>query len=516
MVENVEQIEAKLAAYIDGALTPDERVELELHLEANPTHRAMIAELMGHRDLLRGLPREMAPEGWLEPLESQFERDALLGGGDPLTEFKMVRARRWWPQLLAQAAIILLAFGLGTIVYFVLPPKHPTVAIVQPPEQPQSEGEAGVGQERLARSADVALSDPAVMLRQAKDVDADANKGMAKGDVPTLAFDKHVADGASTPVEMAAVAPAIQDTLFITITADNVQQASSELRNYFVVNGIAWSESGQPEAAVTLAEATDAGAVAGDTRQPSLTNGPLADRQARPTLEKQAKDAVVLEGIVATDTVAAAQAPLGSNGSRRFGSRGEEAAAPAPPAPTASVTGRERMNASETTLVTSSVASGALNATENGEERYVVLAALDGSQAERLADALSQPGGRRRAEVRRQPVQPEAAKVMALAKAQTPEQFVRRQVARPVRVGLAAPSEATPRPQEGELSLRSPTTKPVDATSLWVLNEDASGIITTINDALSAPATQPSQPFASSAWSSCGCLTRRRRRRSPQ
>lgn len=134
MVENVEQIEAMLAAYIDDELTPDERAELERHLEANPSHRGLILELTGHRDLLRSLPREPAPEDLSEHLEGAIERDALLGGGDPLTEFRTARTRRWWPQLLAAAAIFILAFGLAAIVFYVLPPKHPTVAIVQPPE----------------------------------------------------------------------------------------------------------------------------------------------------------------------------------------------------------------------------------------------------------------------------------------------------------------------------------------------------------------------------------------------
>ena len=110
MVENVEQIEAMLAAYIDDELTPDERAELERHLEANPSHRGLILELTGHRDLLRSLPREPAPEDLSEHLEGAIERDALLGGGDPLTEFRTARTRRWWPQLLAAAAIFILAF----------------------------------------------------------------------------------------------------------------------------------------------------------------------------------------------------------------------------------------------------------------------------------------------------------------------------------------------------------------------------------------------------------------------
>ena len=500
MVENVEQIEAKLAAYIDDALTPDERVELELHLEANPTHRAMIRELMGQRDMLRGLPREMAPEGWLEPLESQFERDALLGGGDPLTEFKAVRARRWWPQMLAQAAIILLAFGLGTIVYFVLPPKHPTVAVVQPPEQPEGEGEVRAeweraAQDRAAKVAEVALADASGGLERKRDV---AESG-AEGAEPEALRVKAGAAGdraeARTEVATNIAAPAVQDTLFITITADNVQQASSELRSYFAVNGIAWSESGQPEAVAMLTEAmgVEEAPVTNVVRDSAVSAGEaLPEQQGRFKRDQNENDSRTVEQILGRETVVATPVPGGGGGARRDATRSEAASVPPPPAPapTASVSVRETTSQPDVKSMAPAAAGAA------GTERYVVLAALDGSQAERLADALSQPDGRRRAEVRRQAVQPEAAKLLALSKARAPEQLVRARVARSVQVGLVPRNEVAQQPLEGELSLFRPTTKPVDATSLWALNDDGGGIITNIDSALAPAATQPAQPFA--------------------
>src|SRR3954469_4853048 len=129
MAANVEEIEAKLAAYVDGELTPAERVEIETYLQTNPSHRSLLQDLVAHRDLLRKLPREKAPGDCTEGFQGQLERDILLGG-DELT-----RARRRWrihysPQLLSAAAIILVAVALAVIVYSVLPPhqSHPPIS----------------------------------------------------------------------------------------------------------------------------------------------------------------------------------------------------------------------------------------------------------------------------------------------------------------------------------------------------------------------------------------------------
>src|SRR5687767_8200690 len=82
MAENVEDIEAKLAAYVDGELTPAERVEIETHLQTNPSHRVLLQDLIQHRQLLCALPREKAPFDCTEGFQGQLERDILLGGDE--------------------------------------------------------------------------------------------------------------------------------------------------------------------------------------------------------------------------------------------------------------------------------------------------------------------------------------------------------------------------------------------------------------------------------------------------
>src|ERR1041385_8626437 len=130
MAENVEDIEAKLAAYVDGELTPAEKVEIETHLEQNPSHRALLHDLAWHRQILRNLPREQAPGDCTEGFQGQLERDILLGG-DELTRSRSSFRISYSPQLLSAAAIIILALGLAIIVYSVLPPHHPKAQLTQ-------------------------------------------------------------------------------------------------------------------------------------------------------------------------------------------------------------------------------------------------------------------------------------------------------------------------------------------------------------------------------------------------
>ncbi|MDW8262587.1 MAG: zf-HC2 domain-containing protein, partial [Phycisphaerales bacterium] len=61
MGQSTEEIEARLAAYIDGTLDEAGRAEIERHLATHPQHRTLLEELSRHRELLRHLPTEKAP-----------------------------------------------------------------------------------------------------------------------------------------------------------------------------------------------------------------------------------------------------------------------------------------------------------------------------------------------------------------------------------------------------------------------------------------------------------------------
>src|SRR4051794_27881384 len=100
MGQETENIEARLAAYIDGLLTPEQRAEIERHLANNPEHRGVVADLLRQRDFLRALPRESAPADLSESLQGHLERSALLGDEH---ERPILSIRRF-PQLTAVAA----------------------------------------------------------------------------------------------------------------------------------------------------------------------------------------------------------------------------------------------------------------------------------------------------------------------------------------------------------------------------------------------------------------------------
>lgn len=495
MVENVEQIEARLAAYIDGELTPDERVELERHLDANPTHRALLRELTGHRDLLRSLPREPAPEDLSEPLESAIERDALLGGGaDPLTEFRTARARRWWPQLLAAAAIFILAFGLGAIVFFVLPPKHPTVAIVQPPEIEEAEAE-GEGLDQVADASTPVSDQPPARdgNRQAPAEQLTNAFERALGGVEAI-YQKSIES--VERVAPATAQPAAGDTLVVTITADDVQQASNDLRRYFSTNGIAWSEVANPQAHVTLAKANEGVAEAGETVALSMQTGNMAiPPLARSEDETTSGESVAGSGAGSTrealalaepsaprPTVTAPPAPSRRASRSRANSVPEEPAA----APTIAPVVGEALEPRATDFGRAGGTAGNGAETSPGADRYVVLAALDRTQAERLATLFTRSDAARRAEVRREPGTIPGAYRAQLPAAQQPP-------TRSVQVGLSSRADvADELLREGEeFTLLRPTTRPADTSALWLFNDDR-----VLVESLEGPATRPSQPFS--------------------
>src|SRR6187399_1104125 len=109
-----EDIEAKLAAYVDGELDAAGREEIEKHLATNAQHRQLISELMQQRDLLRSLPRESAPPEVSETVNAQLERAVLLGDVDGDVDVSSMRIG-YWPQVRAMAAVLIFTVSLAAI-----------------------------------------------------------------------------------------------------------------------------------------------------------------------------------------------------------------------------------------------------------------------------------------------------------------------------------------------------------------------------------------------------------------
>jgi hypothetical protein len=242
MAENVEEIEAKLAAYIDGELTPAERVEIETHLTNNPSHRELLQDLVLHRNLLRSLPREKAPGDCTEGFQGQLERDILLGGDE------LSRARRRWrihysPQLLSAAAIILVAVALGIIVYTVLPPHQPQAPIAHLSTEP-----GGKGVDALSESSTGPVADTRAFKTDTGEVMA--RKGVsAKVALNDESLGQKLDEprfGGGFGGSVAQRQPiAVGDMMVITVTADDVQRANDAVVSYLDLNKINYTAEAQ-------------------------------------------------------------------------------------------------------------------------------------------------------------------------------------------------------------------------------------------------------------------------------
>lgn len=196
--------------------------------------------------MLSRLPRESAPGDLADPLQSQLEREVLLGG-EPFEESRAALPGIRWSQYLAVAAIVLLALGLGVIVYLVLPPKHPVLTFVPPPENLDEQHEAAAGGRASGSAAEAAKSamggDVAAVAREGVVV-AEADKlsaGAMTGPLVVLE-DNTGATGAIT-VNTAAFfqeSPG-NETVVVTIKAADVRVVNEELVRYLSANKIAWS-----------------------------------------------------------------------------------------------------------------------------------------------------------------------------------------------------------------------------------------------------------------------------------
>ncbi|MCC6241041.1 MAG: zf-HC2 domain-containing protein [Phycisphaerales bacterium] len=140
MSQTKENIEAKLAQYVEGTLDEAGQAEIEQHLAEHEQHRHLMSELIAARDILRELPRATAPHDMAETVQGHLERSALLADG--LGKGGRFRQLNRWSQGLAVAAILILATGLGFVVYVTLPASSPTAFTVVEKEVPAGRGVA--------------------------------------------------------------------------------------------------------------------------------------------------------------------------------------------------------------------------------------------------------------------------------------------------------------------------------------------------------------------------------------
>lgn len=97
----------QLSAYLDGELSPTERIAVDRLLASDPEARRILEELRQTSNMLRGLPKQRLPASAAAGLTARLERDSLLGGTSPGT----IRPTAWWKPL-SIAAAVLLACGV--------------------------------------------------------------------------------------------------------------------------------------------------------------------------------------------------------------------------------------------------------------------------------------------------------------------------------------------------------------------------------------------------------------------
>lgn len=148
MSQTSEEIEGKLAAYVDGTLDEAGRAEIERHLAANPHHARLLKDLSVGRELLRDLPRETAPPEVLESIQTQLERRLLLDEPADEAVIATIRPNRW-RSLRAVAAVVVLGGTLAAVIYSVLPSPKETggdlVAALERAERREAERVASTG-----------------------------------------------------------------------------------------------------------------------------------------------------------------------------------------------------------------------------------------------------------------------------------------------------------------------------------------------------------------------------------
>lgn len=235
---NTENIEAKLAAYVDGELDAAGRAEIEQYLTTNPQHRELIDELRQAKNYLQELPRAAAPMEVAEMISQQLERASLLGDveiGEGGTHF----AR--WPQFRAIAAILLLTVGLAGVLYYVLPspkPVAPHAAVITPDMPPDDAMEMARARRAgpSVAAADSTETNESRLGAAGASPPRTENNGLAS--LAERSNAGRMVGGGGAGGNVAAPSGA----LYLTINTPDPATANTQVINYFASNRISYEQ----------------------------------------------------------------------------------------------------------------------------------------------------------------------------------------------------------------------------------------------------------------------------------
>lgn len=102
----------RLSAYLDGELSDEQTREVAEALQHDPALAEELRSLRATRDLLRGLPRDKAPEDLPDRILAQAERNLLVDRPSAATRAPRLR----WARYAAAAAVLIVAGGVIAII----------------------------------------------------------------------------------------------------------------------------------------------------------------------------------------------------------------------------------------------------------------------------------------------------------------------------------------------------------------------------------------------------------------
>ena len=117
-----DEAQEHLSAYLDRELTAELAAAVRAHLDACPDCRAVADGLRTTADLLGRLPVRSAPGHVAADVQREIERRMVLESpaaveGQPPERTLAIRRARQWPRVLAVAATVVVAVGIGVLAY---------------------------------------------------------------------------------------------------------------------------------------------------------------------------------------------------------------------------------------------------------------------------------------------------------------------------------------------------------------------------------------------------------------
>ncbi|MFP4140042.1 MAG: anti-sigma factor family protein [Phycisphaerae bacterium] len=108
-------IREHLSAYIDGELSDRQTRRVDAALADDDALQAELDELRHTRRLVAQLPRQHAPDDFVQQVLAEVERNRLMTGGEPNAETATPR-RYGWVRYVASAAVVLIVASVALVV----------------------------------------------------------------------------------------------------------------------------------------------------------------------------------------------------------------------------------------------------------------------------------------------------------------------------------------------------------------------------------------------------------------